>query len=179
MSPLKLLVASTNPVKINAAKLAFEKIFPGQEFEIEGVSVPSGVADQPMGTEETLTGAKNRALGLRELHPEADFVFGLEGGLITDEHNQLVSQAWMVVIDKHGKLSQAATATFTLPKPIAELIHGGMELGHATDKLYGLINSKHSGSTVAVLTDDIITRTTYYEHALVLALIPFKYPELY
>lgn len=33
--------------------------------------------------------------------------------------------------------------------------------------------------TVGILTNEIITRSVYYEHALILALIPFIHPELY
>jgi non-canonical (house-cleaning) NTP pyrophosphatase len=32
---------------------------------------------------------------------------------------------------------------------------------------------------VGILTGDVLTRTTYYEPAIILALIPFKNPELY
>jgi inosine/xanthosine triphosphatase len=62
---------------------------------------------------------------------------------------------------------------------MTELIRGGLEMGHATDQLYGMVNSKQKNSSVGVLTDDAIDRTAYYSHALVLALIPFKHPHLY
>ena len=32
---------------------------------------------------------------------------------------------------------------------------------------------------MGILTEDLITRGLYYEHALLLALIPFIHPELY
>jgi len=53
----KVIVASKNPVKINAVKIGFEKMFPEECFVFEGVSVPSGVKDQPVGNHEILTGA--------------------------------------------------------------------------------------------------------------------------
>lgn len=50
-------VGSTNPVKIEASKLAFEAVWPKRVFEVEGVSVSSGVSDQPMSDQESITGA--------------------------------------------------------------------------------------------------------------------------
>ncbi len=176
---MQIVIASTNPVKINATKNAFAAMFPEVEFSFEGIDSPSGVSAQPMGTEETVLGARNRIKHIREVRPEADYFVGLEGGLITDEENRFVSQAWMVVVDKNGKESKAATAMFVLPEVMSEMIRGGLEMGHATDKLYGLVNSKHKSSSVGVLTDDVITRTAYYTHAITLALIPFKNTELY
>ena len=38
----KVIIASKNPVKINAVKIGFEKMFPLEKFEFKGVSVPSG-----------------------------------------------------------------------------------------------------------------------------------------
>ena len=52
----KVIIASKNPVKINATKKAFEEVF-NEHFEFEGVSADSSVSDQPMSNKETLQGA--------------------------------------------------------------------------------------------------------------------------
>ena len=65
-----LVVASTNPVKIQAALDGFRRMFPADEFEARGVSVPSGVTDQPMTDAETLQGALNRAANARRAAPD-------------------------------------------------------------------------------------------------------------
>ena len=57
----KIIVASGNPVKIESTKRAFQKVFPNETFELEGIEVESGVPDQPMGEHETLLGASTRA----------------------------------------------------------------------------------------------------------------------
>ncbi len=174
-----IIVASTNPVKVSATQQAFIQMFPGVEFAIEGMNAPSGVPDQPMGTEETVHGAKNRLEYIRQAKPEADYWIGIEGGLITDDQNNLISEAWLVIADRDGRESKTSTAKFVLPKVMAELIRGGLEMGHAADRLYGMVNSKQKHSTVGVLTDNAIDRTAYYMHAIILALIPFKNSELY
>ena len=57
----KVIVASTNPVKRNAAQQGFLKVFPDKKFVFSGVKIPSGVSDQPMTDKETYQGALNRA----------------------------------------------------------------------------------------------------------------------
>ncbi len=58
-----VVVASTNPVKIRAARAGFERMFPGEHFRVTGVAAPSGVSDQPASDGETYQGARNRAAG--------------------------------------------------------------------------------------------------------------------
>jgi non-canonical (house-cleaning) NTP pyrophosphatase len=55
----KVIVASTNPVKIKTTEMGFAKMFPNETFEVEGVSAESEVSDQPMSEKETLLGATN------------------------------------------------------------------------------------------------------------------------
>ena len=59
------------------------------------------------------------------------------------------------------------------------MIDQGKELGDANDIVFGGNNSKQKNGSVGILTGDIINRTDYYYTALVLALIPFKNPNLY
>lgn len=71
------------------------------------------------------------------------------------------------------------TGSFELPPEIANLVHTGMELGEADDKVFSRVNSKHGSGTVGVLTNGMIDRSAYYENALKLALVPWIRPELY
>lgn len=75
--------------------------------------------------------------------------------------------------------AKAKTATFFLPPAIASLIHAGKELGEADDIVFGQTNSKQKNGAVGILTGDLITRTSYYVDAIILACIPFKNIELY
>jgi inosine/xanthosine triphosphatase len=172
----KVVITSKNPIKIQAVKDAFTKMFSDQQFEYESVSALSDVADQPMSDQETLLGATNRVMNAEKLIT-ADFYIGLEGG-IQDLGREMESFAWMFVKsgDKSGK---ARTATFFLPQKVGELIRGGMELGDADDIVFGKTNSKQSNGAIGLLTHDVITRSSFYTEAVCMALIPFKNPELY
>ena len=176
--PKEVVVASKNPVKIEATKVGFEKMFPGEGFSFRGESAPSGVSDQPMTDEETFTGASNRVKNLAEVMP-ADYWVGIEGGLQVREQGEMEAFAWVVIRDKDGAVGKSRTATFFLPTEMARLVAEGMELGTADDIVFGQTNSKQKNGTVGNLTEGVITRSSYYSEAVVLALIPFKNPSLY
>lgn len=173
----KIIVASKNPVKINATLLGFQKMFPLETFEVEGISAESNVSEQPLSDSETFTGALNRATNSSKIK-DADFWVGIEGG-IEDKNSEMEAFALVLIKGKNGKLGKGRTATFFLPAKIAELIKQGKELGEADDIVFGRTNSKQKTGAVGILTDNVIDRTKYYTEAVILALIPFKNEKLY
>jgi inosine/xanthosine triphosphatase len=172
----KILVGSTNPVKINSTKLAFEAAFPEEEFEVEGVTAESDVRDQPLSDSETFSGALNRAKHVKS-QSAADYFVGIEGG-VQDRGDDMEAFAWTVVLS-NGTQGKARTSSFMLPHEISLLVRSGMELGHADDKVFNQIHSKQKNGAVGLLTNDIINRTEYYKQAVILALVPFIKPEFY
>jgi non-canonical (house-cleaning) NTP pyrophosphatase len=52
-------------------------------------------------------------------------------------------------------------------------------LGDADDIVFKRSNSKQKNGAVGILTDNLINRTDYYTHAIILALIPFTNSKLY
>ncbi|KAI3550624.1 hypothetical protein CSPX01_01674 [Colletotrichum filicis] len=175
-TPISIIVASKNPVKVQAAKLGFESALPDATYTVRGISVPSGVPDQPLTDEETLRGALNRARNAREVEKDADYWIGLEGGIDmpADQSAPIMNFAWIVVISRDGRVGKARTGAYYLPQESAALLRQGMELGHADDLIFGQTNNKQSKGSVGMLTDGVIDRTSYYHHAVILALIPFK-----
>lgn len=171
----RIIVASQNPVKISAALAGFQRMWPQQAFTAEGVSIASGVADQPMGDGETLLGAYNRAAGARAARPEADYWVGIEGGC-AEGADGLEAFAWVVALGR-ARTGRSRTGMFLLPEEVAALVRSGMELGHADDAVFGRSNSKQEDGSVGLLTGGVIDRKAYYEHAVVLALIPFRQPD--
>lgn len=174
----KIIIASKNPVKINATLKGFQEMFPNEVFEIEGVSVASGVSEQPKSDSETFEGAKTRAENASREVAVADYWVGIEGG-IEETKNGMEAFAWTVVKSTSGKIGKGRSCTFFLPPKVAELINQGMELGDADDVVFGRTNSKQQNGAVGLLTDNAITRTDYYSLMVMLALIPFKNESLY
>lgn len=195
---LVVAVGSTNPVKVEATRAAFARMFPDRLAPtVVGVDAPSGVPPQPFGNDETRRGAVNRAAAAATMVASADFSVGLEGGCEWESGgwrpradsagpsdvppDDLLCFAYMAVraaprpgpVPHPARWSSARTAALVLPRAVAELVRGGMELGHADDAVFGRSNSKHANGAVGLLTRDAVTRAGYYEHALMLALAPF------
>lgn len=188
-------VGSSNPVKLEAARLAFRAAF--GEVEVMGYDVPSSVPAQPYGDVQTRQGALHRAVAALAAHQLANeraaaFGVGMEGGV---EEENVASRhpssplplpsslthcfAWMAVVShREGEKSRvglARSASVALPSRIVALMKGDppMELGDADDRVFSDLNSKQKGGTVVKLTAGMIDRTEYYVHALKLALAPF------
>jgi inosine/xanthosine triphosphatase len=173
----KVIIASGNPVKINTAKLAFEKFFPEEQFEFIGIPAESGVSDQPMSNAETMLGAKNRVINAILKDGSADFYVGMEGG-VEDIDNQLFSYSWIIVSDK-SKQGIGKSASFKLPPKITELIKGGMELGDADQVVFGVENSKQKMGAIGLLSKGVVNRTDLYVTPTMFALLPFINKQLY
>ena len=162
-----VVAATTNPAKIKAIAMAFEDIFGAEAFRIEGVDVDSGVPSQPIGSNETRTGARHRVIGARQVRPEADFWVGVEAGI---EDN--MTFAWMVIENMHQR-GESRSASLMLPEIILQGINQGSELGDEMEKLTGIAEVKRKGGAIGVFTAGKLTRTSVYHQALVLALAPF------
>ncbi len=167
MTTQKVVIASLNPAKIKAVRSAFQSAFPDQFFEFKGVSVPSGVADQPMSNEETRRGALNRVANAKSEIHDGDFYVGLEAGI-----EGSVTFAWMIIeSDTHRGESRSASLMLP-PKVLAQLEHAN-ELGDVMDSVFGTENIKQKGGAISLLTQNLLTRSSVYHQALILALIPF------
>jgi inosine/xanthosine triphosphatase len=173
-----VVVASENPVKINAVTDGFLRMFPEESWNVEGITATSGVHDQPMSSDEALQGAMNRAEHVSQKMPDADYWVGLEAG-VEDTDGEMRAFAWIIIKSRAGQYGKGRTGTFVLPPRVRELILHGKELGEADNIVFGRTKSKQENGAVGLLTHDLITRTSAYAETVVLALIPFKNPELY
>ncbi len=172
-----IAVASLNPVKADAVLQAFSRIFPEEEFSVQTLSVASGVSDQPMTDADTREGALTRAENARKTLPNAEYWVGVEGGCDYLD-GEMVAFAWVQILSA-DRSSHARTAVFRLPVEVQSLVEEGMELGDADDVVFGKQNSKQENGAVGLLTGNVETRTSLYEQAVILALIPYKNPTLY
>ncbi|WP_299018786.1 inosine/xanthosine triphosphatase [uncultured Photobacterium sp.] len=168
-----VIVASANPAKISAVAEAFSTAFPAQTFSFQGISVASEVRDQPMCADETLTGARNRINNARKQVPEADYYVSIEAGIDGDS-----TFAWMVV-ENSTQRGEARSASLPLPPKALDKIHQGIELGDVMDEMFNQTNVKQKGGAIAMLTNHKLSRSSVYQQALILALIPFMNQDLF
>jgi len=172
-----VVVASQNPVKVEATRRGFARMFPQVAFHMQSVAASSGVRQQPLSDTETLQGALTRAQHATQLVPQADYWVGIEGG-VEERQGAMEAFAWVVVYTPR-LLGKSRTGTFSLPAEVAALIRQGQELGLAVEELFKQSQVKYTTGAVGVLTEGVIDRVQLYEHAVVLALVPFKHAERY
>ena len=168
---MNVIIASLNPAKINAVKTAFNQTFPNTVFSFTGVSVDSGVPDQPMSCIETKQGAINRVNNAKVQSPGASFYVGLEAGI---EKNSTF--AWMI-IDNGEKMGESRSSSLPLPPAVITAVNQGKELGDVMDEQFNTNNIKQKGGAIGLLTNNLLTRSSVYQQALILALIPFLHPD--
>ena len=169
-------VGSANPVKINCVAEAVIAFWP--DARSVGVPTDSGVSAQPDSDHEMFIGAFNRARQALEKIADAHFGVGLEGGTLDTEEG-MWAYAWIVVVDRQGRIGKGQSGRFLLPEPIAKLVRQGIELGEADDRFFGRSNSKQKDGAIGILSHGVVTRLDLYKPAVIFALLPFVHNEFY
>ncbi len=174
---MNVAVGSTNPVKIEAVRLAFTKIWPKKKWNIQGVDVASGVSKQPMSDTESIRGARNRARAALRKFP-ADYGVGIEGGL-QKVGTHWFDCGWVVVIDNKGKEGIGATLRMETPQKMIQYVQKGKELGDVCDIIFKRKNSKQAEGQFGLMTKNALTRTEGYRDGIIAALARFINPDIF
>ena len=166
---IKILVGTSNNLKVKAVEEAFSRAF-HKKTEVIKCPVRSGVPAQPFG-DDVFRGAINRARACIK-RGKADFYVGIEGGIV-EKVGKLLTFATVCIIDSKGRTSIGASGHFPLPKEVVNLIKHGKELGEAMDMLMGKEGIKYKEGAIGIFSKGIIDRKSLYVHAIILTLIPF------
>ncbi len=161
--------ATTNPAKIKAILHAFSEIFGEGSCHIEPVAVESGVPEQPLGSTETRAGARNRVVNARQAYPDADFWVAIEAGIDEDS-----TFSW-VVIESRERRGEARSATLPLPAAILSRVRAGEALGPVMSEVTGINEIGRKEGAIGVFTHGVLTRSSVYHQAVILALSPFHH----
>ncbi len=166
---MKILMGTKNPGKIEGAKQAFEKYF--KDVEIEGISVSSGVGDQPIN-EEIFQGAKNRVKNLKEYaiknNIEADFYISSEAG-ITNLLGEWVDINAVVIEDSKEFQSVGISQGFPIPDKYIDEIKQ-TELGKVMDKIFSGKELGKGKGGISILTKGEVSRIDLTKNAFIMAL---------
>ncbi|MBX5464237.1 MAG: DUF84 family protein, partial [Clostridia bacterium] len=171
--PLAVAVGSLNPSKVEAARELFARLRPGTR--VEGIAVPSGVREQPLGEEETLRGAVARARAALEAAPWADLGVGMEGGVALEEGADgeepwLIN--WCAVADRRGGLSRGRGLAMPLPRRFLEALRAGRTLGELMQEESGQAEINAGDGAVGWFTRGLVDRRHLWRDALAAALAP-------
>ncbi|NPA31429.1 MAG: inosine/xanthosine triphosphatase [Chloroflexi bacterium] len=177
----RVIVASENPVKIRAVERALARLFPATRWEVRGQAVSVPVPAQPLSDAETRRGARARAAAARQLVPQARWWVGIEGGVQPgrDASEPWMALAWIAILDASGHEGLACAGRFPLPPPVVAELQKGLELGAADDRVFGTRHSKRHLGAIGLLSHGALDRTELYAQGVLLALLPFRNPELY
>lgn len=168
LTPVRVRVGSTNPVKINAVKNVFEKVLP-VELTVEGVEVHTGVPRQPFGA-QAFRGALNRALAAVK---GVDFGVGIEAGLVySPEMDDFYDVQYCVVADSTGLASAGHGPGFQYPRYVVEEVLRGKEVGEVMSRITGVEELGRKQGAIGHLSKGILDREGLTEQAVLMALIP-------
>lgn len=169
---MRVLIGTNNKGKVEGAKQAFEKFY--EDVEIIGISVSSGVGDEPVN-DEIYEGARNRVNNLikyaEENNINSDFYIGVESGITNKLGKWCIIQI-AVIRDKNGYESFGTGPAFPVPdKYVDEIIN--TDLGIVMDKIFKGNGLKNEKGGIAHLTRDVITRYDLTKEAFIMALTEF------
>jgi inosine/xanthosine triphosphatase len=155
---MKIIIGSKNPAKVLAVKNAFSK----EEAEFVPLDIPSNVNEQPFTDDETIQGAKNRAMGAL-LQGDGDIGIGLEGGVQETSHGLMLCN-WGALASHDREPIIAGGARFLLPEEIAVRLRAGEELGPVMDDYAKMKNVRKHEGAVGIFTNGKINRVDMFTH---------------
>lgn len=169
-------VGSTNPTKIQPVSDVFSHHF--KDCKVRGVSVPSGVSEQPMDIDEMYKGALNRAINALQAVKDADYGVGIEGGI----HKQ--SFGWfehsiVVIVNKKREIGIGASGGLVLPEIIMDSIHKGKNLEEAIDSHFNTNKIGEGMGMFGIFTKGVVTRSEGVRHGVAFALGRFLHSHVY
>lgn len=153
---MKVIVGSTNQVKVTAVKEVLEPI--GQE--VMGTNVPSGVSNQPFSDAETVAGASNRAQACLKF---GEIGIGLEAG-VEYLNEQLYLVNWGVLKTQDGQTFYAGGTRLPLPTELIAPLEAGAELGDVIDGYSKRQNVRSNEGAIGILTADFFNRKDNFSH---------------
>ena len=168
---MKIILGSLNPVKMQAVREVFTTIPAYTNASFEQIAADSQVPDQPIGFEQTIKGARNRAYNA---YIACDLSIGLESGLVPVP---LTASGYMnltacVIFDGTTWYTGMGPA-FELPEDITSMVAGeGLELDEAVNRS-GLSTDPRIGygqGIIGILTRGRVTRMEYSKPAVSMAL---------
>ncbi|HHT74714.1 MAG TPA: inosine/xanthosine triphosphatase [Euryarchaeota archaeon] len=172
LRPIRVMVGSDNPVKLEAVRNVLSKLF--SSLEVECTPIATSMPEQPFG-EQTRQGAIERA---KAALGEADFGIGLEAGVF-ETADGLYDVQYCAVVDKLGNVTVGHGSGFKYPPEVARKVREGWTVGRSFAELYGQEGAGRREGAIGFLTKGLLDRTSLSEQAVMAAMVPRIRWELY
>ncbi len=186
----RIALGSDRAAKIMAVRAAIARIAEidsgWRDASVVARSVQTNAPAMPLTDWELMSGARERALAVREIlrqqKLEADLYVGLEGGF----HSISVEGEWHTFLRGWAYVSDGERGSFgmspsiSVPEAIVkDVISGKRELGIVIDEVAGMRDIRSKQGAWGVLSRDLLTRSMSFEAALIAAFAPFYNSALY
>lgn len=159
---MKFIIGSMNHAKVEAATQVIHANY--ATALISQMNAESNVKAQPIGDEETLKGAINRASFIQKAHPEVIGI-GLEGGVRLIGQQMYICN-WGALALPNGQVITAGGAQIPLPHEVAEEINKGRELGPVIDDYFNAKGLRQKEGAMGMFTAGVITRVELFTHIM-------------
>lgn len=174
---MRIIVGSTNPVKVDAVREIMPQYPCLASADIDCVSAESGVSGQPKSLEETLAGAvaRSRDAWARAGLSSGDLAFGIESGLLVvpDCASGIMDICACAIFDGRD-VHMGISSAFVCPPAVIECMRrDGVEVQEACLRV-GITPHADLGrreGLIGVLTRGRVTRKEYTVQAVKSAMI--------
>lgn len=163
-----ITLGTTSRHKLDAVEQACAKL--GLNVIISGTKTSSGQNEQPVGFEETFSGALTRATSAKEQEPESIAV-GIESGIFNINTSAPITLdiAIIVVLTPDGRQIVTTSEGVQFPQ---ECVETAKNQGFKTTTVGSVITKQYGGDSTdphSVLTKGTVTRTMTLVDALMVA----------
>ncbi len=182
-------VGSVHEPKLAAVRSAIVVYAP--DAKVEGVTVASGVPEQPVGFEEIIRGARNRASRAVSGFP-CDLGVGIEDGLVplpTGGSKGEVAHlniGCVAITDGERTSIGFSSAVGYPPGCSIPAVRDREPIGAALDRLWGARRGESAAKSSALssgnigrLSNGVLPRAEYARHGVLCAIVAFLQPDLY
>ncbi|HYT49131.1 MAG TPA: inosine/xanthosine triphosphatase [Pyrinomonadaceae bacterium] len=186
----RIALGSDRAAKIMAVRASIARVAEvdsaWRDANVVARSVKTEAPAMPLNDWELMSGARQRALAVREILIEqrldADLYVGLEGGfhsISVDGEWHTFLRGWAFVTDGQRD-SFGMSPSIEVPDAIVkDVVEGKRELGIVIDDFAGIRDVRSKQGAWGVLSRDLLTRSMSFEAALIAAFAPFYNRELY
>jgi inosine/xanthosine triphosphatase len=186
----RIALGSDRAAKIMAVRAAIARIGEidsgWRDCSVVARPVETSAPAMPLTDWELMSGARERAVAVREIlrqqKLETDLYVGLEGGfhsISVDGEWHTFLRGWAYVTDGE-RGSFGMSPSIEVPNAIVKDVIGGKrELGLVIDEVAGIHDVRSKQGAWGVLSRDLLTRSMSFEAALIAALAPFYNSKLY
>lgn len=172
--PLIINVGTGNQLKVKAVAAVAAGLY--SKVRVQGVSVESGVAPEPL-EQDVVLGAITRA---KKALGSGDFGVGIEAGLFWNESvRDHLDVQYCAIVDKAGRLTVGHGPGFAYPPAVVALVEKGMTVGQAMERITGISGMGSRQGAIGYLSRGHVNREQITKMAALTAFLPRIRRELY